>query len=358
VASASSSGSGTANIAFGVLNSKNGFAGYINALRTEGLAKILAEPRVVTLSGKPAYIVSGGEAPVVLSNISGSSVTYKQFGTVVNFLPLVLGNGKIHLEVRPELSSINAGVSVTTGGTNPISAPGFDTRSAQVAVQMEDGQTLAIGGLIQNRVNSETRKVPIFGDLPFIGAAFRTVNMTESEEELLILVTPRLIDPLACNQLPKHLPGRETRTTDDFELFLEGIMEAPRGQRDVFPDGRYLPVHRNGETAAMYPCGDSPNPHIGKHRCRHCTNPNCSGVHTAPYSVSGNGHTAYRNPNGDSEAGIPAAGFPAPGTPVNILGPTSVPAPGSLPTSGAPGSFPPPPFGVSPGLGNRPPEGF
>src|SRR5439155_16413362 len=106
-------------------------------------------------------------------------------------------------------------------------------RSANVAVQMEDGQTLAIGGLIQNRVDSNASKVPVLGDLPFFGAAFRNMTYTETEEEMIILVTPRLVDAVDCTKIPRHLPGRETRTPSDFELFLEGILEAPRGQRNV-----------------------------------------------------------------------------------------------------------------------------
>ena len=117
-------------IPFGVLGNKSSFTGFLQALRTEKLAKVLAEPRVTTLSGRPAYIISGGETPVLTSSGQGApSVSYKQFGTVVNFLPIVLGNGKIHLEVRPELSDIDAAVGINIGGINPTVIPGFATRS-------------------------------------------------------------------------------------------------------------------------------------------------------------------------------------------------------------------------------------
>jgi hypothetical protein len=229
----------------------------LEALRTEGLAKFYGNTSVTTLSGRPAYLVNGGEVPVLTSSGTGApSVAYKQFGTVVNFLPIVLGDGKIYLEVRPEVSAKNDANGLFIAGVTPTAIPGFDTRSAQVTVTMEDGQTMAIGGLIQNNIDATANKVPVLGDLPFFGTAFRSVSYRESEEELLILVTPRLVDPMACCQLPKYLPGQETRSPDDFELFLEGILEAPRGQRTVYWGLNYTAAHTTGPTAGHYPCGD------------------------------------------------------------------------------------------------------
>ena len=244
------------NAVFGIFNDKQGFFGYLTALTTENVAKVIAEPRVMTLSGRPAWIVSGGETPILTTSGTGApSVTYKTFGTVVNFLPIVLGNGKIHLEVRPEISALNAALGITLPGATATNVPGFDLRSAQVAVEMEDGQTLAIGGLIQNNINAQNSKVPILGDIPFLAFAFTSKTYTETEEELVILVTPHLIDPMACCQIPKYLPGRETRTPDDFELFLEGILEAPRGQRSLTHP--YTAAYLNGPTTKKYPCGDA-----------------------------------------------------------------------------------------------------
>ncbi len=244
----------TPSTIFSIMNGNQGFIGFMNALRSENLIKVMANPKVTTLSGRPAYIVDGGEVPLLSSSSAGSNISYKNFGTVVTFLPIVLGNGRIHLEVQPEISTVNSALSLSVSGISPASAPGFNTRSARVAVMMEDGQTLAIGGLIQNKVDANTVKVPFLGDLPFFGAAFRSVSYTEEEEELLILVTPRLVDPMACTQVPKFLPGQETRSPDDFELFLEGILEAPRGQRTVSLCD-YVPAWRSSPSADMYPCG-------------------------------------------------------------------------------------------------------
>jgi pilus assembly protein CpaC len=92
--------------------------------------------------------------------------------------------------------------------------------------------------------------------LTFIGAAFRSINYQENEEELVILVTPRLVDGIGCDRLPKYLPGQETRSPSDYELFLEGILEAPRGPRDVFVHGHYRPAYLNAPNAGEIPCGN------------------------------------------------------------------------------------------------------
>jgi pilus assembly protein CpaC len=246
---------GDPNLIFGLVNDRQGFLGVLNALRQEGIAKLLSEPRLVTLSGQEAYIVSGGETPILTASFNGPTVSYKTFGTVLHFLPIVSAEGRILLQVRPEVSNRNQAndVSITSGiGTTVV--PGFDTQTAWVVVEMEPGQTLAIGGLITHRVNGTTRKVPVLGDLPFIGTAFSFKNFREEEEELVILVTPHLVSPMSCDQLPKLLPGQETRSPDDFELFLEGILEAPRGPREICQGHHYVAAYKNGPTAGQYPC--------------------------------------------------------------------------------------------------------
>jgi pilus assembly protein CpaC len=279
VTSATGNLNSSPNITFGVMGNKDSFTGYLGALNTEGLAKILADSRVTTLSGRPAFIVSGGEVPILTSaGIGAPSVSYKQFGTVVNFLPIVQ-NGKIHLEVRPEVSAINQANGITIPGTVPTVVPGFSTRSAQVAVELEDGQTLAIGGLIQSTINATIQRVPILGHIPGINIFFSNKSYDEIEEELLILVTPRLVDGIACTQIPKYLPGRETRSPDDFELFLEGILEAPRGPRFV---GAHLQGYRGAHTLSpnygLYPCNG-----VGGAAGRGCTGPGCgSGASAGP----------------------------------------------------------------------------
>jgi pilus assembly protein CpaC len=255
IAGGSGTITGNPNINFGVFGNKDSFTGYLGALNTEGLAKILADTKVTTLSGRPGKVVSGGETPILTSTGQGApTVAYKQFGTVVNFLPIVQ-DGRIHLEVRPELSAINQANGITIQGVVPTVIPGFSVRQAEVAVQLEDGQTLAIGGLIQNTVNATIQRVPVLGNLPFVGVAFTNKSYKEDEEELLILVTPRLVDGISCTQIPKNLPGRESRSPDDFELFLEGIMEAPRGPRTVQGHPRdYKGAHMLSPNIGQIPC--------------------------------------------------------------------------------------------------------
>src|SRR5262249_52259330 len=153
----------------------NKFAGFLELLRDEGLSKILAEPKLVTLSGRPAHFLSGGQQPVTssTSGISGPGVEYKDFGTEVDFLPIVLGNGRIYLEVRPKVKSINAARFINTAGAISV---GFDEQSVTTALELEPGQTMAIGGLIQTQTSANTSKVPVLGDLPYLGAAFSRVE--------------------------------------------------------------------------------------------------------------------------------------------------------------------------------------
>jgi pilus assembly protein CpaC len=257
----------TPNIAFGILNGNSSFLGFLNALQTENLVKVMAQPKLCTLSGRPAEFISGGEqaVPTLASGGAGggavSGVDFRPFGTTVRFLPLVLGNGRIYLEVEPQFTFPDPSnlFSAPIPGTNSV-VFGRTTQRVQTSVIMEDGQTFAIGGMIFHQVNGSTTRVPVLGELPFVGTVFSQVNYSDSEEEVLILITPHLVDAMACDQLPKFLPGEETRSPDDFELFLERILEAPRGYRDVFDGCRYVPAYRNGPTADMFPCPNCNGP--------------------------------------------------------------------------------------------------
>ncbi len=245
-------GGAPVNAFFGVIGNGATFLGFLQALRNEEVTKLLAEPRLVTISGKPASFLSGGEQAVpVPAGLGQVGVQFEEFGTRLNFLPIVLGDGRIHLEVEPEVSSLNQAFGTSIQGTV---VPGRTTQRVHTTVDIEPGQTLVIGGLIQHDVNGNTQKVPVLGDLPYIGAAFRTVSYTEQESELLVLVTPHLVDPMSCDQLPKLLPGMETRSPDDCELFLEGILEAPRGPRTPWQGGHYEAPYKNSPSAAQFPC--------------------------------------------------------------------------------------------------------
>jgi pilus assembly protein CpaC len=245
------------NLFLAVFNPTQNFFGLLQALKDEDLVKIMAKPNLVSLSGRPAQFLDGGEQAIpVPAGLGQVGVEFVEFGTRLSFLPIVLGNGKIYLEVEPEVSSLDPAFGTSINGTV---VPGRDTQRVHTTVQLEDGQTYVLGGLIQHRVIGTTTKVPVVGEIPFLGAAFSRKIYTEEEDELVILVTPHLVDGMSCDQAPKLLPGDETRSPDDFELFLEGILEAPRGSREVCPDYRYVPAYKNGPTSALFPCAGNGN---------------------------------------------------------------------------------------------------
>ena len=240
-----------ANIAVGLVPAN--FAGALRALRTENLAKFLSEPKVVTQSGRPAILTIGGQQATVgpAAGINGPGVVLERVGTTLEVLPIVFGNGKIYLEVNQQVRSVNFGRGITQGG-NPT--PGFNETSLRTSVMMEPGQTYAIGGLLETQVQAAIQKVPYFGDLPYLGVIFSSTRHEERETELVILVTPRLVDAMDCNQVPRRVPGRETRSPDDYELFVESLIEAPRGQRRPWQNGQFVAAYKNDRTANLYPC--------------------------------------------------------------------------------------------------------
>jgi pilus assembly protein CpaC len=225
------------------------------ALKSEGLAKLVAAPTVVARSGEEADILVGGQVPVIsaASGINGPGVTYRPVGTELRFLPVVYGNGKIHLTVSPRVTQVNnAQALVTTFGTSPA----FEEQRMTTSVIVEPGQTIAIGGLIQTTQQGTVTKIPHLGDIPYVGALFSYATQTEEEIELVILLTPRLVDPADCSQMPKAMPGSETRKPDDYEFYLETILEAPRGPRPIWNGLEYVPAWKSGPSASVYPCGN------------------------------------------------------------------------------------------------------
>jgi len=219
---------GSANITGSIVPGQ--FLAALRALRTEGLSKFRSEPKLTTMSGRPALLRAGGRQAVLSagSGINGPGAILEPVGTELEVLPIVRGDGKIYLELNPRITSVNVGRGITTSFGF---SPGFNEQQTRTSVTLEPGQTFAIAGLIETNVQATAEKIPYLGDLPFIGAAFSSVRQEERETELLILVTPRLQEAMNCNQVPTRVPGSETRTVDDYELFLESIIEAPRGQR-------------------------------------------------------------------------------------------------------------------------------
>jgi pilus assembly protein CpaC len=246
-------GGAPTNFLGGILKNNWGLLSFLQALRDENVLKLVSEPKLVTLSGRPASFLAGGEQAIpVPAGLGQVGVQFEEFGTRLNFLPIVMGNGKIHLEVEPEVSDLNPANGTSIGGTV---VPGRNTNRVNTTVQLEAGQTFVIGGLLQHRVRANMAKVPVLGDIPFLNVLFSSKSYEEIEDEVIIMVTPYLVDAQSCDQVVKCLPGQETRSPDDFELFLEGILEAPRGPRQVFRGNNYVPAYKNDPSYGQYPCG-------------------------------------------------------------------------------------------------------
>lgn len=211
--------------AFNIVNGTSAFFGVLDALRHDSLMKIMAEPTLVAESGRAASFNSGGEIPVPTPQSLGTlSIDWKQYGTQIDFVPIVLGNGKIRLEVRPYVSELDYATGTTISGTT---VPGIKSRKADTAVEMMAGQTLAIAGLVQSRLESENIGLPWISEVPYLGAAFRKVRENVNEVELLILVTPELVDAMDASEVPQCGPGMATTSPTDWELYMKGHLEVP-----------------------------------------------------------------------------------------------------------------------------------
>jgi pilus assembly protein CpaC len=198
---------------------------FVHALRENGLLRILAEPNLVAINGQEASFLAGGEVPIPIATEDTINVEYKEFGIRLSFTPSLLADNRIRLHVAPEVSEPDFSNSVTFGG---ISVPGFSTRRVETVVEIGAGQTLAIGGLLSERVRAISRRVPGLGDLPVLGTLFRSEDYQLNETELVVLVTPELVGPVSPDQVT-YIPGGNYVVPNDIELFLMGELEGRSG---------------------------------------------------------------------------------------------------------------------------------
>lgn len=252
---------GADTVRFKVLGTDADLEGFLQALRQQDLVKLLAEPTLITMTGRPACFNSGGSFPVLIPNGLGTvGVNYREYGTRVDFVPIVLGNGMIRLEVRPSVSEVDETRGVELNG---IRVPGLTERFADASVELRAGQTLALAGLIQNRVEAQNRGVPVLADLPWVGRAFSRVEERVNEVELLIMVTPELVGPLDPHQVPQCGPGQLTSNPNDCELYSYGYMEVPNccllGDRPACQGVNGVPSAGCGPVYA--PAGSGPRPY-------------------------------------------------------------------------------------------------
>ena len=187
------------------------FAAFIRALKSTGKMRSLAEPNLLALDGSEASFLAGGEFPfpVVQGGASDAvTIVFKEFGIRLNFTPTVTNSGNIHLKVAPEVSSLDFASGLVVSG---FQIPTILSRRAETEIELRDGQTFAIAGLIDNSIADNVDKIPVLGDLPVLGPLFRSSELRQNRSELLVLVTPRLVQP--SDEAPP-IPSDEAETWD------------------------------------------------------------------------------------------------------------------------------------------------
>lgn len=198
---------------------------FIDALKENGLLRVLAEPTLITLSGKSANFLAGGEFPVPVPQSSGTgfntiTIEYKPFGVGLTFTPTVLMDGRINMVVAPEVSELDFSTAVSFQG---FVIPGVTTRRVSTTVELADGQSFAIAGLIREDVREDIKKFPLLGDIPVLGPLFRSSSFSKNETELVVIVTPHLVKPVDLAK--QTLPTDAFNEPDDFEFYVEGKTE-------------------------------------------------------------------------------------------------------------------------------------
>ncbi|MFC7498170.1 type II and III secretion system protein family protein [Enterovirga sp. GCM10030262] len=217
-------------------------ASAIDLNENSGLVTTLAEPTLTALSGETASFLAGGEFPIAASNgINGTSIEFKEYGVSLAFTPTVLDGGRISMRVRPEVSELTSEGAITLNG---FEIPALTTRRAETTVELGSGQSFMIAGLLRNGGNNTVDKVPLLGDIPILGALFRSSNYRRNESELVIVVTPYLVKPVSANQIA--LP------TDGFRSPNEG-QRVIADQRHDSRTGEQRPVPRVGQPQVVAP---------------------------------------------------------------------------------------------------------
>ena len=192
--------------------------GRLNLAETDGLVTTLAEPNLTALSGETASFLAGGEFPIPVPQAQGAvTIEYKQYGVGLAFTPFVLADGRISMRVRPEVSELSTEGSVKLGD---FVIPALTTRRAETTVELGSGQSFMIAGLLRNTASNDINKAPFLGDLPILGALFRSTSFKRQETELVIIVTPYLVRPVS-NQLA--LPTDGYRSPNDAQRNLLGM---------------------------------------------------------------------------------------------------------------------------------------
>lgn len=206
------------NLAGGGLNT------FLDALKANGLVKVLAEPNLVCVSGETANFLAGGEIPIPIPQALGMvSIEYKPFGVGLKFTPTVLSSGVINLKVNPEVSELDYSNAVTFQG---YTIPAIQTRKASTTVELADGQSFVIAGLISESLRENANRFPVLGDIPILGSLFSSNDFRKNKTELVLLVTAHLVKPI--DAASQSLPTDGFKEPDDYEFYLLGLLEGRR----------------------------------------------------------------------------------------------------------------------------------
>ena len=217
-----SSGAGVSIFGGGAVGD-TAFRYFIQALRQNNLLRVLAEPNLVAISGQEASFLAGGEFPIPVPQTGaggGSTITieYREFGVRLNMTPLVLGDGRIRLKLTPEVSDLDFSSPLTIQGSR---IPIINKRTVTTTIELADGQSFAVAGLLDHAVNASKDVTPLLGDIPVLGALFRSTRYERRETELVVLVTPKLVEPMNPSQVPP-LPGETWRHPKELDQYLMG----------------------------------------------------------------------------------------------------------------------------------------
>ena len=218
-----------------------GFAGHVlgmdilsqlNLAETDGYATTLAQPTLTALSGETASFLAGGEIPIPVPQYQGvTTIEYKQYGVSLAFTPTVLGDGRISLRVRPEVSQLDLANGLAING---YTVPGLTTRRAETTVELGSGQSFVIGGLLNNNTSNSVSKAPFLGDLPILGQLFRSNGWKRAESELVIVVTPYLVKPVSDSKIALPTDGYRMGT-DAQEVLLDQHIQGESGKKKHQP---------------------------------------------------------------------------------------------------------------------------
>ncbi|WP_262031477.1 type II and III secretion system protein family protein [Microvirga sp. Mcv34] len=206
----------------------------IQALEEKGLGRRLAEPNLTALSGEKASFLAGGEIPIPVADNDGKiQLQFKEYGVRLNFTPTVLDNGTINLKLEPEVSQVDENTIIRTANT---AIPAFVTRRASTTIEVRDGQSFAMAGLLQSIQTRNQDQLPWLGQLPVLGVLFRSSSFQEQETDLVIIVTPHLVRPAKPGQ-PLRTPLDVSKPSNDAEFFLLGNLEVSSDMQRRFAEG-------------------------------------------------------------------------------------------------------------------------